>query len=448
MLTARNVILATVIVAVVSVVAAVVSLMRPPGSDGAGGDSYGTRAHGQKALYDTLRALRVPVERSPIPPGGMLRDDTTLVLWGPHPKLVSVEPVYLRRVAEWVRRGGRVVVAPGRHSALLASWMPAEQEPDDEDEPATGAPGVLEELGLKRIDVTTADLVESTDDTGPLANKKPDSFYEIVEQQQAAMEVPLCTVPVRLTGAWRSLGWPVATLALPSAGLQVLNADGSGPEATLSVPAADGDVVTVAALYRVGQGEVVVVSDPRLAENRCIARDDNAVLAYHLLAPSGERVVFDEFYHGLTIRGNPLYLLARPPYGLMTLAVLLAVTVWIWRRAVALGPPLAPATASRRNIAEYLDAMARLFQRGRSSRAFLLREFRAGALWTLRRDLGLPPGREQPDELAAVLARRDPQRAEALRDALQTLDALLASDRRRPDDGQIVQALQRISACL
>ena len=63
-----------------------------------------------------------------------------------------------------------------------------------------------------------------------------------------------------------------------------------------------------------GKGEIVIVSDPRLLANALLAKADNSVLAVNLLAPHGETVVLDEFYHGLSVRGNALYLFTRPGY--------------------------------------------------------------------------------------------------------------------------------------
>ena len=126
----------------------------------------------------------------------------------------------------------------------------------------------------------------------------------------------------------------------------------------------EGEPETLAAVYAVGDGTITVLADPRLRKNRLVEHADNAVLISHLLADAQQPVVFDEFYHGLTVRGNPLWLLSRFPYGYSAASVLAAtVLVGSGGQARFLGPPLSPRPASRRPDREYVDAMARLLNR-------------------------------------------------------------------------------------
>src|SRR5262245_61157000 len=112
MLTARSVVIAVIVVAVLSFIGALVSLLRPPDQGGLGTDSYGTRAHGYRAVFDTLDALGVKVQRGLAPPNETVGPESTLVLWGPLDDLVQIEPVYMQRLRQWVRDGGRLVLAP------------------------------------------------------------------------------------------------------------------------------------------------------------------------------------------------------------------------------------------------------------------------------------------------------------------------------------------------
>ncbi|GAG92904.1 unnamed protein product, partial [marine sediment metagenome] len=112
MLTTRSVVTAAIAIAIVSIIAASLPLLQSPGSAGLGSDSFGTRAHGHRALFEVLTELGIPARRSLGPPTDVLGTSTTLVFLGAHPGLIQVEPAYLRQVAQWVRGGGRVVVAP------------------------------------------------------------------------------------------------------------------------------------------------------------------------------------------------------------------------------------------------------------------------------------------------------------------------------------------------
>ena len=118
MLTARNFVALTIVIAVVSLAWACLELAQPPDSGGMGRDSYGTRAQGQRGLFEILTDLGIPVERILGPPTAVVGREVTLVLWKPQPDLVQVEPAYLHALARWVENGGRVVVAPdGRRAA-------------------------------------------------------------------------------------------------------------------------------------------------------------------------------------------------------------------------------------------------------------------------------------------------------------------------------------------
>ena len=114
MLTARNFVAITIGIAVVSLAWACYELARPPDSGGSGRDSYGTRALGQRGLFEILADLGIPVQRILAPPTVVVGREVTLVLWEPQPDLVQMEPAYLHAVAKWVEGGGRVVVAPAQ----------------------------------------------------------------------------------------------------------------------------------------------------------------------------------------------------------------------------------------------------------------------------------------------------------------------------------------------
>ncbi|MHC4200386.1 MAG: DUF4350 domain-containing protein, partial [Planctomycetota bacterium] len=254
------------------------------------------------------------------------------------------------------------------------------------------------------------------------------------------------------------LGGSVSSLKVPADDLCVIGPaskpEPSGRVFLLSETGVEYDLV---ATYALGDGEIVVVSDPELFLNRSIAEQDNAVLAVNLLGRTGRRAlsgssngvgraVFDEFYHGLTIRGNPVWLLTRHPYGLFVALLAAATALWVWRERVNLGPPLPASAARRRNIGEYVDAMARLFHRS-GHRRFILREIRGGTLWALRRRLHLGPDHETPEDVAKALARRDPEAAEALRSASAGVDAILR-EQEEPGLRALVRAAEEMTRCL
>jgi len=438
MLTARNFVALTLLVAVVSLAWACRELTQPPDSGGLGGDSYGTRVQGQRGLFEILADLGIPVERNLAPPTAVVGRDVTLVLWKPQPDLVQVEPAYLRALARWVENGGRVVVAPdGRRVASRPLGMSGRS-------PSTAEATVLGELGfatvsVRAIDLKSAEIGPEADSTGrssggrasETATNRDESENDDVRRIRdlltgTARPIITRAVTVKATGVLSPLRELVGMIEVPEEKLQVLGVGASVPDGTITFEGPGGGEQILAAAYRRGKGEVVVVASPAIFENRLIAGHDNSVLAVHLLAAPGRPVVFDEFYHGLTIRGNPLWLFTQRGYAATTLCLLTLIGLWIWREAVFLGPPLAPEVQSRRSIGEYVDAMARFLDRGGSSQAFLLREVRSGVLRAVRDELHLPPSRDHVDELAAVLARRDPRRARQLIEAVGAVDLALS----------------------
>ncbi len=438
MLTARNFMALTLVIAVLSLAWECRELARPPDSGGLGGDTYGTRALGQRGLFEILADLGIPVERILAPPTAVVARDVTLVLWKPQPELVQMEPAYLRALARWVENGGRVVVAPdGRRVASRPIGMSGRPL-------STAESTVLGELGLATVSVRTIDLKSaekgpeaqptgrsSSGRTSETATNRDESENDDVPRIRdlltgTARPIITRAVAVKATGVFSPLRELVSTIEVPTEKLQVLSVGASAPDGTITFHDPAGSEQILAAVYHRGKGELVVVASPAIAENRLIARHDNSVLAVQLLAVPARPVVFDEFYHGLTIRGNPLWLFTQRGYAATTLCLLTVIGLWIWREAVFLGPPLAPQAQSRRSIGEYVDAMARFLNRGGSSRAFLLREVRSGVLHAVRDELHLPPLRDHVDELAAVLARRDPRRARQLIEAVGAVDEALS----------------------
>jgi len=506
MLSARNVIAAALLIAVVSLVGVLVKLAQPPDSGGLGRDTYGTRAHGLRALYEVLEELSLPTRRALVPPSASFQENACIVFWAPDARLVQIEPGHLRQTAQWIREGGRVVLAPSRKakSVPAAPWGIGKLFVDT---------SALAELGLP--DVSVASLDELASEAARAATPDSASGAPISEadaEEESAPKKPARnvarrlwyasprkpkdyrTVSVSVDGELAFLGESVSSLRVPADDLCVIDPSSKPvPSGRVFLLSETGVEYNLVATYALGDGEIVVVSDPELFLNRSIAEQDNAVLAVNLLGRTGLRravaataaqagrraasdgadrpespidvdqhrlaasdssngaarpcrAVFDEFYHGLTIRGNPVWLLTRHPYGLFVALLAAATALWVWRERVHLGPPLPASAARRRNIGEYVAAMARLFHRS-GHRRFILREVKGGTLWALRKRLHLGPAHETPEDVAKALARRDPEAAEALRSASAGVDAILR-EQEEPGLRALVRAAEEMTKCL
>ena len=446
MFTARNAIVAAVVVTVVAILFNVLMILGSPDSDGRALDSFGTRWNGFRGVFELLGESGVTVQRRIGPPEADLPAATTFVVLVPDAEIVATEPAYLERMLNWVEAGGRIVAAP----------VFAPERRSHTSKRKTGkAATLLDVLGIKGVAVEQQqETYHEQDDSDSLPARERrrrirEAMRQAWKQTWEPQEFTFLTVTTKVTGKFPLDSQRVAQLYLPADAERHLVLD-KPKEASglLDVRAMAGDKPrTLAASFRRGKGEIIVVAEPALFMNVCLAHDDNAVLAYDLLADGGRRVVFDEFYHGLSVRGDPFWLLTQRQYAVGALAALAFASLVIWRRAVVLGPPLEIVPPSRRTILEYVEAMARFFQAARGSRLFVLSEVRGGALRTLGDRLGLSPGESTPENVASALARRSPADARRFEAAVTQLNA--AQDRGQAcSEQEALRALQGISACL
>ncbi len=444
MLSSRSVILIIIALAVAGFCGVLMDLAAPPDQGGVGRNSYGTKMYGHRGLFELLDALKLPVRRGMVPPNVAVTNDTCVVFWDSDPGMVRIEPGHLGAVKDWVSAGGNVIIAPARPDKRFAKKTASRTRHRGEIDRDTS---LLQEFGLADVSVVPLHP-EPPAPSKPVHLSSEDDDDDFDARLSKILAPPKQTgVPVQVSGDLKYLE-PVKMLTVVEEDLQVIEA-GTGPAnaGTLTCRLPDGGRATLAALYRVGSGTVTVVSDPALLDNLSLSKDaDNAVLAAELFNHPGKTLVFDEFYHGLTIRGNVFWLLTKPGYGLLLAMLSLAVALWAWREAINLGPPLPQSAVTRRSVGEYVDATARLFQRGNTQLA-LIRQVRSGVLWAVARKLGLRSKVEDPTQVALALERRDVHAAERLRAAVANTDALL-SGVRVPTETNIVETMEQLRKCL
>jgi hypothetical protein len=433
-LSARNVIVLAAAVFGLSIILTAVSAFRTEDSGGWGRDTFGTRGGGFRGLYEVLGELGVTVERQTAPPDEDMPIGDTLVLLESNDELVRVNPAYLQALDAWVKRGGRLIVAPDdpdRHS-----WRRRGSSQSWEEE--VGPRNVLEALDLDGL----VQLVPA--EGGVSADDDDGSMFETRTTKSKTVLVH----SIEPGHAFDDMATDVHELVIDEDGCATLKSKSKYLDGVLAYKDSKGKEKWLAAAVKDGEGEIIVVADPALFANRFLGEADNSVLAARLMAPSGGTVVFDEFYHGLSVRGNPFYLLTRPGIAAATAAVLLAIGAWAWRTAVFLGPPLPDVEASRRNIGEYLNAMGNFFSRGRGSGAFLLVETRDGVLRELCRKLHLPVETPEPAAVISALGRRNANAARELSAALAEADAALAEADDRAGASCYLSIMQRLNNCL
>jgi hypothetical protein len=472
MLTPRNFIGLTIAIAVFSILSLCWSMLQTPDGGGLRADSFGTRGIGHRAIFESLEELGVPVHRELGPPKPNELNDSLLVLWAPRIRLIEADPKWLRDVESWLQQGGHAVVAfDGERQETVLTIMQRQnaarrnKDNDDgdngDDSASSGRPEltVFELLGLGKLDITNVadpDSVDDLSDSEPRSNgRKRNQLPSDVELKETIREV--LTASLRLekpqrhttkaTGVFAETIFDGATIELPAGLLYEINLGERDIHDTISVVDESGIEHCVAAQFPVGKGHVNVVSIRRLISNANIGSADNIVVAAALLIDGGRSVVFDEFYHGATIRGNPMWLISTVRYGSVVVALLLFLTFSVWRAAIFLGPPVAETPTQRRSIREYLDAMSRFLRESKEHGKWSLEQVRDGVLWRLRREFGLPPESHDQSRLTVAIARKDPHRADRLIDVLNEVEAVLNMP--RPARARcIAELVQRMTECL
>ncbi|MCA9237022.1 MAG: DUF4350 domain-containing protein [Planctomycetales bacterium] len=426
LLSARNAIVAAAGTLFVSLAAIYATSFKLNDSDGWGRDTFGTRGDGYRGVYELLQELQTQVDRSGAPPQANASTLQTLVLLDSNPALVAANPAYLQGLVDWVDRGGRLVVAPGKRNRG-SDGQCADCDtcglPED-------ARDIIELLDLDAI----VEVVQ--DGTSAVDGREGASLKQIVDVVQGDDRE---TTP--------NVGEHVRQLAIPAAGYARLALKTTDVRESLGFRNGAGEATTLIAVVQRGAGEIVVIAEPALFANSCLGLVDNSVVAANLMAVPRRATVFDEFYHGLAVRGNPLYVLTKPGFAAVTLGLVLAYAGMSWRAGAFLGPPLPSPPALRRHIGEYVNAMGRFFLRAPDSGPFLLREIRDGVLRHWSRELGLPLETSRESTIVAALRRRDPQVAARLETVLaESTTALSSSDARRPKSVD-VSLIQRLVAC-
>lgn len=438
MLSARNVIAGVVVLVVLSLGSGLWMLFsNSPGDDGWGADSMGVRAGGFRGAHDTLLALGVPVERQLIPHVTANDLDATFVLWAPLDALVQAEPAHIAELAAWVKGGGRLTVTVQGDDKSLFADARASIVKDPKD--------VLTELGLPEVFFVKTNVMPEGNVVDLVDEAAGRPWRLLAKRWLKEASTKVRYVPVKLLGDCRE--WKgIKSVCVPDGDVWTINYDAPQPAGRITFADEKGEEQTLAAIFPVDSGEVAVMAAPAVASNWLLGEADNSVVTMQLMTLGQSRAIVDEFYHGLTIRGNALWLLTQPGYAALALAIVALVGVWIWRSFLFLGPPLEDRAASRRSVSEYLDAMSRFLLRGRGSGQFVLAEVRSGALWSMADAAGLPPDLDDVDRIAAAVARRDPQRAARLEAAVKNADAVLATPQAK--EITILEALRKVNDCL
>lgn len=383
----------------------------------------GYSSTGYAAWSETLHRLAPSWRLSPSPLLDIAADEI-VVLCEPDEDAIKIEPVYLRRLRDWIESGGRLVLAANsRRSAGL--FEGTEPPPQTAQELLMARAPILEQI----------DLTESSEE----ADRWSDLTEDIYEAEQAPR-----LLEVDKIGEWPNDLGSVHQVALHRH-VQYLSGEVLDKALWRMQVTVEQHSVDIAAAWKIGQGELTIVADPRLFNNRLIGVADNALAAVALVGGGRTPVAFEGFYQGLLKRGQPLWLFVQNGYAGLSMAVLLLTLIAVWRASQFLGPPIAPAAINRRSVREYLDSLSRLYLRTRGHSRFLLQTIRGGVIEELRVRNHLPRAGSQIDVLLQRLHRRDPAHAEVVRAVIIESERL---EQANPQDHLVIPAMERLRRCL
>jgi uncharacterized protein DUF4350 len=214
-------------------------------------------------------------------------------------------------------------------------------------------------------------------------------------------------------------------------------------QAQTQAPLAADRAGLVASTYDYGKGDVVVIADDTLFQNRNLAHADNARFAYDALTAGGDRskvVAFDEFSHGFQ-SGDSLWAVLPTPmrYGaaLLGFAFILLLIGSLFR----FGPVTRLPVETERTSSEYLASMAALLARGGAAR-IALRSVADACLRDVAGSLGMGEG--TPIARVADALRHRPD-GSAMADNVLELNRLRSYE--RPTDTELLEAV-RVAATL
>lgn len=284
-------------------------------------------------------------------------------------RLAYMTPDRIRRVREWVDRGGSLVL---------------EHEPEAIDDP------LLEAFGVKRV-------YPERDASGGLKGGTARDYT-------AANAV--------LTVDWPELGRPLrARLGTVLGELRDLRVRSDVREVRQGTR-------LVALSFASGQGRVTVLPTLLFLRNGNIGDFDHAELGWRLVSAQPPAVLY------LRMQSPPLFEWVRRDAWPVALAAALLLFLWLGRIIPRFGPLEPDATPPRRSLIEHVVASGR-FLWSRGAGAYLLEAVRERALRAARRR-GLAP-RAMPAEIsAAVPARADPAYFTQRVAALQKLEERLS----------------------
>jgi hypothetical protein len=369
----------TIIVTVVLVLGALIAINAASYKSEQGGQdtelapnrsTYHSGPTGTRALYDFLSESGYPVMRWREVPAQLLADARqrvqTFVIIGNTAR--SIEEDEARSLLLWVQGGGRLVLIDRGPEPQLLS--------------ASGGWVVTTEFGVfPSLTVNPGNAGEMTENVKPIHPVQPTLLTQNIESvmpSRFAANISFTRTYVEIKG-----GPEKDTQLLqdedefedePSPVPTPLGLIATAPEADKSAAVSPAPVVHLGdsqrALlvdYPVGNGRIMILSDPYIVSNGGLSLRDNLQLAKNLITATDGLIAFDEYHQGKGTTQNAWvgYFSGTPILPILgQLIALILVILWTSSRRFA--RPLPLKKIDRRSSLEFVASMAELQERARA----------------------------------------------------------------------------------
>ena len=330
--------------------------------------SYHSGATGTRALYDFLSESGYPVMRWREDPAQLLAENKptvqTFVIIGDTARAIDEDEA--RVLLLWVQRGGRLMLVDrGLEPQIL---------------PASGGWLVTTDYGdLPSLTVNPGNVGEMTENVKPVQPVQPTLLTQNVESVMPSRFASHLTF-TRTNVAPESVPGPETSQPQdddefeeePQPSPEPANPPVAAPAE--STPVSPAPVVHLVGSrgallldYPLGNGRIVILSDPYIFSNGGLSLRDNLQLARNLLTTTEGLIAFDEYHHGRGTTRNALaaYFSGTPILPILgQLVVLILVILWTSSRRFA--RPLPLRQIDRRSSLEFVASMAELQERARA----------------------------------------------------------------------------------
>src|SRR5215213_11857 len=243
----------------------------------------------------------------------------------------------------WVSMGGRLVLIDRHLNQELVSNY-------------DGWTITARESALPSLDTNPADVSQMTEKVTALKPQQPTALTRSIESvMPSRFAARLSIVPDSEEDSGEdpdesdseTLEWPSVS---PAPVVHIANGDGA-----LLVD------------YSLGDGKIVILSDPYIVSNGGIRLNDNLQLALNAVAGGDGLIAFDEYHQGKGISQNAFanYFAGTPALALAAQVMLLVLLI-LWTNARRFGRPLPLPHVDRRSSLEFVASMAELQERARA----------------------------------------------------------------------------------